>query len=174
MFKNRQKTRKDISPKKILKGTNVLPPQNVSFGILISSWLLRSKRLRKNFWTFRFPACRSSDRKTCFQKGILALKPKPIWIVWQTGRFQTKISLLYPLCVPLFLVCPARTCLPHVFLWITRFPFEIPGPYLPSSTSKVEYKSQLPNASSGTISYGTPKCTSVINLGHFLLVICLC
>ena len=43
----------NLSP---LRGTKVLPPQSVPFGILILSWLLRNKRLRKNLWSSSFPA----------------------------------------------------------------------------------------------------------------------
>lgn len=39
-----------------LKGAKVLPPQNVPFGILILSWLLKNKTLRKSLLLSPFPA----------------------------------------------------------------------------------------------------------------------
>lgn len=58
------------------------------------------------------------------------------------------------------------TCLP--LLWSPK----PQPPFLLSS--RMAYKSQLPNTSLSHLFSGTPTCTSLMNLGHFLLLICLC
>lgn len=83
-----------------IERTNGLPLQNVSFGILILSWVLRNKRLKR---IFDLPALvRDSDGKACSRKGILDRKDLSGGCI--------------PHRIPLFMDCLAGICLPRVQL----------------------------------------------------------
>lgn len=130
----------------LLRGINVLPPQNMSFGIFI---LLCVKRVKRNFNPL--PASRNSGRKTCWKEdSITVTSPHK-----QTGRPGE-------ICQSRFVGLPS---VPHRF-WVTQqeflnpmfalshlpvnnlFSLWNPRPRPPSPLAKAAPTHRLPNVSS--------------------------